>query len=239
MPDRFSERVGGLLDLAGSVTLSNMLGELGKVPFKPTGITPGAIEDAFVKERTTLVRDIVQRFVPSLGPSRNRLPSLAEFHANCMLQDGFTISRGAVTPNAAAAYAPYRKHYLTLQGRLALASHRLRMRTAKAIAGLSPMLAGLASLDQALGDALYHRQRQSLDRIPIFLEQHFNRLLLSQWQALPSRPEIGDLAPWMAPAGWISSFCGQMQALLLAELEIRLQPVVGLIESTREAGIDE
>jgi hypothetical protein len=239
MPERFAERVGALLDLSASVTLSKALGELARPSFEASGETPAAIKDAFVGERAALVRDIVKRFVAHTGPSRNRLPTLAELHAHCMSTDVFAMSGQAALPNCAAAFAPYRKHYLAIQGKLGLASHRLRMRTARAVAGLSPDLAGVAALDNALGDALYFRQRQFLDRIPTLLEQYFNTLLQTHWQTLSGNPEPDDLAPWMLPGGWLASFCGRMRELLLAELEIRLQPVLGLIESACQAGGDE
>jgi hypothetical protein len=75
--------------------------------------------------------------------------------------------------------------------------------------------------------------------IPGLLEQHFCHLLLTHWQTLPESPAAADLAPWMDSGGWIKTFYGQMQELLLAELEIRLQPVLGLIESIFETAIDE
>ena len=59
----------------------------------------------------------------------------------------------------------------------------------------------------------------------------FNRLLRTHWQTLPEDSDAADLDVWMAPGGWIALFCSRMQELLMAELELRLQPVVGLIES--------
>jgi hypothetical protein len=64
-------------------------------------------------------------------------------------------------------------------------------------------------------------------------------LLQTHWQTLSGNPEPDDLTPWMFPGGWLASFCGRMRELLLAELEIRLQPVLGLIESACQAGGDE
>ena len=40
-----------------------------------------------------------------------------------------------------------------------------------------------------------------------------------------------DLEPWLASGGWIVEFCSEMRELLLAELEVRLRPVIGLVES--------
>ena len=229
--DQFAESVGSLLDFSGSVTLSNMLGELSHAPVEPGGNTPETIKSEFLKSHAGLVRDIVKSFIPRLGSSRNRLPSPSEFFANCMLKDVFSKSSGAGMPNSAAAYAPYRKHYLSIQGQLAIASERLRMKMARDVAGLSPMLAGLAGMDKGLGDAFYDLQSQLLGRIPEYLEHHFTHLLSKNWMILPAGSDVSHLAPWMAPGGWISLFCDQMQELLFAELELRLLPVVGMIEA--------
>lgn len=231
LADHFAEHVGSLLDLSGSVTLSNMLGELSHAPVELSGNTPETIKDAFLKAHAGLVRNIVKRFIPRLGASRNRLPTPSDFFANCMLKDVFPTASGTGIPNSATAYAPYRKQYLTVQGQLAIASQRLRMEMAQAVAGLSPSLAGLAGLDRGLGDAFYHRQHQLLGRIPELLEHHFGHLLTTHWQTLPDGLDVSHLAPWMAPGGWVALFCDQMQELLLAELELRLLPVLGMIEA--------
>jgi Protein of unknown function (DUF3348) len=40
-----------------------------------------------------------------------------------------------------------------------------------------------------------------------------------------------DFEKWIKPGGWLSAFCIEMRELLLAELEVRLQPVVGMINA--------
>ena len=38
-----------------------------------------------------------------------------------------------------------------------------------------------------------------------------------------------DPARWMQPGGWLVRFCAEMQRVLLAELDLRLMPVAGLV----------
>ena len=38
-----------------------------------------------------------------------------------------------------------------------------------------------------------------------------------------------DPARWMQPGGWLGRFCAEMQRVLLAELDLRLMPVAGLV----------
>lgn len=248
-PESVSERIGSLLDLTASVSLSKALGGLDGLGFDANPTTSGqttsdqtasdVIKKAVVEEHARLASHIVARFRPQAGSSRNKLPTLTEFHANCMDRDSFSIPMEPDTPNCSAAFSPYRKTYLATQGKLDIACHRLRLNTARAVARLSPDMNRIASLDNTLGNIFYHGQQQSFSRIPILLETHFGHLLSGQWKTLSRKnPEADDLAPWFAPGGWVILFCERMRDLLLAELELRLQPVLGLVESTDRSNIN-
>ncbi len=99
------------------------------------------------------------------------------------------------------------------------------------ISGLSPSLAQLARIDKALFESLSDASSEIFAVIPKFLEKRFINLLHTHRSELPENPGVKDLEPWMEPGGWVFIFCIEMQELLLAELEFRLQPVVGMIES--------
>jgi hypothetical protein len=43
--------------------------------------------------------------------------------------------------------------------------------------------------------------------------------------------QADDPALWMQPGGWLAGFRKELQDALLAELDVRLQPTVGLIEA--------
>lgn len=231
-PGHVSERIGSLLDLTDSVTLSKMLGGLDKLGDHAAQMTIDVAKEAFIEEYNKLAGSIVKRLGPNqAGASRDRLPTPVEFHANCISRDVFSIKVAQGAPNCNAAFTPYRKKYLAIQGKLDLACHRLRANTARAIAGLSPAMAKISALDMVLGDAFYHQQRQLFAKVPRLLEEHFTRLLDTHWKALPHGPKADDLAHWLAPDGWVALFCIKMRDLLLAELETRLQPVIGIIES--------
>ena len=233
-PGHVSERIGSLLDLTDSVTLSKMLGSLDKLGdhAPQTQTTTDAVKEVFIEEYNKLAGSIVKRLGPDqVGASRDRLPTPAEFHANCLSRDVFSTPVAQGAPNCDAAFKPYRKKYLAIQGKLDLACHRLRLNTARSIAGLSPAMARISALDTVLGDAFYHQQRQLFAKVPRLLEERFTRLLGTHWKTLPHGPKAGDLAHWLASDGWVAIFCTKMRDLLLAEIETRLQPAIGLIES--------
>lgn len=119
-----------------------------------------------------------------------------------------------VDPAGATDSAPYRLHHRTAQRAMARAVDLLRARVRPAVAGVSPRLRQLAALDAALGDALALRQEELLGRLPGLLEAH--------WR---SRRDA---------EGWHAGYAAALHALLRAELDLRLQPVDGLIEALRE-----
>jgi Protein of unknown function (DUF3348) len=88
-----------------------------------------------------------------------------------------------------------------------------------ALARLSPQMSRLASLDRVMGTALAARERELLGLIPTLLEPHFERLRRAAQDA-PARD-------------WQAEFHHDMQRLLRAELELRLQPLQGLLDALR------
>jgi hypothetical protein len=71
-------------------------------------------------------------------------------------------------------------------------------------------------MEQVLG-AHEHRL---LATVPALLEKHFERLRRADGEGVQ-------------PAAWLDLFCKSMQGVLLAELDIRLQPVEGLLDALR------
>ncbi|MFT4267926.1 MAG: DUF3348 family protein, partial [Xenophilus sp.] len=89
-----------------------------------------------------------------------------------------------------------------------------------ALAARSPALARLAAVDAVMERALAAREQALLGALPARLQKHFERL----------RREAGPEAP---PSAWLPAFRRDLQALLLAELDFRLQPLEGLMQALR------
>ena len=90
-------------------------------------------------------------------------------------------------------------------------------------------MAQLAAVDAVMEQALGAQEHNLLSAVPGLLEKHFVRLRQAH-QALPDEPEGGAL-----PVAWQDVFCKDMQAVLLAELELRFEPVEGLLEALRKS----
>lgn len=231
----FSERIGQLFDLSGTVILSEMLGDLSAVGSNPTRGTCEAITDEFLKGRTALVHYIVKRFAPGVAHGKVKLPTPAEYHAHCAFTDVYASAPLEFSNNHSAAFEPYWDFYVALQGKLAGKIHHFHAQIGDAISGICPELAQLATLDQVMGQALIGQHRKLFDVVPILIGKRFEKLFDEHWSELPGKPLVRDMERWMGAGGWLSVFCREMQEMLLSELEIRLQPTMGLIDALSEA----
>jgi hypothetical protein len=127
---------------------------------------------------------------------------------------------GPAGPGAAditAAFEPYRRNYLAQQRDWDLKLPPLRSQVRDLLAQASAPLQQLAALDAALEEVLAARESRLLGALPQLLKQRFVQLLNSY-------------AP-QQPGAWLAHFRHEMQTILLAELDLRLQPALGLVEA--------
>jgi hypothetical protein len=122
-------------------------------------------------------------------------------------QDAVPSARG---PGASPAAVD--ASYLEQQRRMSSQVRALRSRVRLAVAKSSPALRQLATLDAVMERALAGREQPLLGLVPMLLQRRVERAL--------AEPEASPEA-----------IIRQCQAFLLAELELRLEPVVGLIEA--------
>ena len=108
----------------------------------------------------------------------------------------------------AGLHRQYRAHQAAMDERIV----PLRAQVRAALTGQSGDLARLAALDAVLDEALAARQRRLLATVPGWLGRHFKR------------------APTALPAA-----AAQWQRMLLAELDLRLQPVEAMAEALAQA----
>lgn len=234
----FADRFGQLVGLPGSISLSMAHAELSAMAFTPEPIATAdvvkSLQEEFLRVRLSLVRAIAASFDPAAGRKGAMLPASGELYAHFQLTGVFAAKRPRRSQNHAAAFEPYRKFYIGRQRNLEIRVQQLRAHVGAAISCLSPELAQLTKLDASLDNALSSRSRDLFAVVPKLLEQRFGERLEIHRQALAKEPEICDLERWMQPGGWIGTFCVEMRELLLAELEVRLQPVLGMMESLPE-----
>lgn len=204
----FAERLGQWLGFADAIALSAALNS-------PAAKTAGAgaassteAADASISAQFARVRGSLVAAIrgEGTGKARIRLPEApADF-------------------SAAIAFAPYRRYCLAHQRDMAAEIGQLRIELRAALTRHSPALAQLAALDAVFDRALGERERELLAKVPALLETRFTQ-----------RQAAAASGRQATPASWLAAFCGDLQTVLLAELELRLQPVQGLLETLNEA----
>ena len=127
-------------------------------------------------------------------------------------QGGSTALAGHSLPLDDAGLASLHRHYQARQRAMDEGIAPLRARLRAALASQPGKLARLAALDAVLDQALAARQRRLLASVPGWLDQHFKR------------------APLALPAALAA-----LQRMLLAELDLRLQPVEALADALAQA----
>ncbi|OGB21843.1 MAG: hypothetical protein A3I66_10200 [Burkholderiales bacterium RIFCSPLOWO2_02_FULL_57_36] len=136
--------------------------------------------------------------------------------------------------NLAAAYTPYRRFYEAQQRDMELSIRPLRFNVRETVAKASPRLAKLAELDAVLEKILYERERQLLSKVAVLLKKRLEQLYKEHQQKLIELQQADNPAGWTQAGGWLARFCNDMQMLLLAEVELRLQPTIGLMEALKQ-----
>src|SRR3990167_5076470 len=117
--------------------------------------------------------------------------------------------------HSAIDFPTCRRAYLAHQRAMTTRLGALRAQVRAALAKASPSLQRLAALDAAMDDALAAREGHLLAKVPGLLERHFVRLRQAQ-------PE--------GSADGVAEFLEHMQAVLLAELALRLQPIEAMVD---------
>ena len=126
-----------------------------------------------------------------------------------------SVAREVASTDEDMGYSLFRRRYAYQQQAMEDAIGALRERIRAAVASRSPALARLAAVDAVMAQSLSGHERRLLANIPGLMERHYRRL---------QREHEGR-------GEWVDLFREDMQAVLMAELDLRLQPVEGLTEA--------
>lgn len=143
---------------------------------------------------------------------------------NAIAEDMHNVSRDNATD-----FAAYRRRYHARQQAMETSIGPLRGRLRSTLATRSPDMARLAAVDVVMEQVLSAQEHRLLASVPATLEKHFKRLSQADANAnAGSDPEVET-----EPGVWLSVFRKDMHDVLLAEMEVRFQPVEGLLEALR------
>ena len=217
-----SDRLSQWLGWADAIALSAVLN--GDAPAVASGARAfGSAEElACARARTALANAIAGD--GASAPAKRRGQAQAPTQAQPM--------------DAAVDYATYRQRYLSMQQAMELDIGSLRGRLRAMLAARTPAMSRLAAVDAVMEGALGARERNLLAGVPALLEGHFARLRQAGQATLADAQVSGQSAGEPAavtPGAWLDVFRKDMRSVLLAELDIRFQPVEGLLAALRSS----
>jgi hypothetical protein len=134
--------------------------------------------------------------------------------------------------DTAVDYAVFRQRYISLQQTMETGIGNLRGRLRGKLAAGTPGMTRLAEVDAVMERALGSRERSLLAAVPVLLGGHFERLRKAEQATLAAPQALVD-TPALAPGAWLDVFRKDAQSVLLAELDLRFQPVEGLLAALR------
>lgn len=210
----FAERLSLWLDGFDAVTLDAAHQSVRAVnedrPARFGPVAPAALQTQVHRVRAALVKAILANHRGQNGPG---VP-------NPWLPAGAPSATVAETD---VPFTTYRQHYLELQRHMASQVGTLRAALRQALSGASPSLRQLAALDAVWEQVLGERMQKQLASVPRLLERRFENLRGATQQPDPA---LGH-----PPGGWLDTFDKDMRQVLLAEMEMRLEPVIGLLDA--------
>lgn len=154
----------------------------------------------------------------------------AALHAlNRELQAGFadpSLVHGGAEATASETATAFRLHHANQQRAMAARIAPLRARLRGLLTEAAPALARLAALDAVFEQAFAAREQRELAALPSMLAR---RALVLRAADL----SITDIHATWPPSDWRGRLWHELQQALQAELALRLQPLLGLMEALR------
>jgi hypothetical protein len=218
----FAQRLGLLVDLSDSVTLSESLRAIPKMAHKEGEVLAEDECDSFVqeflKQRSIVLKSILKSF---------------DFNA-VFIQFKIPTPQSDTSISDAINFDQYQRFYLLHQSELDVKTEKIRALVRKEISKHSLSLAQLAELDKTFSKSMVIHTRKRFSVVPKLLKVRFEQLYSEHCERLNGSTCVDQPLSWINEKGWLTQFYAEMQQLLLAEFEVRLQPIIGLVEAYNE-----
>ncbi|CAA0079491.1 Uncharacterised protein [BD1-7 clade bacterium] len=216
----FALRLGEFIDLSDAFALSDQLRSLPRLRFKAAETADlETLKNTFMAAQSNAIDAIMASFVPmEASPGSGRpmpLPRLSDerFAQPQQLQEAY--------------HRFYTLHQSDMEGHVLRIRHQIK----EAAQQHSEAMMQLNTLDNAVSDALLPHQRKLLTIIPRLMNMRFQQLLTQHQQQHIDTNTDDSAALWQAPGQWLAQYHQELQSVMLAELELRFLPVLGMIEA--------
>lgn len=221
--DDVGQKLGDWLNFRQAIALHRVLNpEQPSAAPKPAhlrragAMTTEALTRYVDKVRAQLEQSIAQGAPPGSGLARIDMPS-AELDE-------------PIEPKT--AFEPYRRFYAAHQRQMETSIQTLRSQVRGQLSQSSPHLQQLAALDAAFDNILSEREALLLGKVSKLHEKRFAQALKQHLKKQAEAADAGaDATPGPAMSAWLVPLRQTMRSALLAELDTRLQPVLGLLEA--------
>lgn len=210
-----AERMGHFFDLKSSLTLAHKLQQQKQQAAKPIFEDAESLQQVILAGRAKMIARITRSFIDKPGDTSLKVPSTVIGVRNEVLQ----------------TYEPYKRFYSKHQVAMAIDVKGLRNTARDGIAGFSIQLQQVADLDKTLDESMAAHSQELFSLAPKLLKPRFETLLKEHFEQKQNNNELDH---WLLADGWLTLFYQDMSELLLAELDLRLQPIFGLLEALDE-----
>lgn len=216
-PGDVGQRLADWLDFRHAIALQAFIGAVDDPNTPPARATARVdatvLRERFARVRATLEQSIVQGTVPAPGLPRIDLP----------------LPELAQPIDPKTAFDPFRRYCSGHQRQMDNIIRSLRTQLRGMLDKGPTAHRQLASLDAIFENILLEREARLLGHTPSHFEKRFAKALKQHMKQLLESAQADEPAPRTAP--WLGPLCDDMRTALLAELDLRLQPVLGLIEA--------
>ncbi|MCV6614497.1 MAG: DUF3348 domain-containing protein [Cellvibrionaceae bacterium] len=209
----FAQRISDLINLQQSIALSGFDAKAEPANFEARPLQFEVLRQKVFEQRRELLNSLLESFAPGQGSVRVQFPG----------------SRIGITKEQLENYDLYTQFYVACQRKIEQKCQHMLSMVRDAASGVSPRLAKLVEVETALGNALASYDKQCLGKNAELLKNCFARHLSA------AANSSGEPATHEAePPAWVQNLAEDMRGLLLAELELRLLPVLGLLDALEE-----
>lgn len=211
------QRLGDWLDFRQAIALQSFIGTVddpSAEPARPTARVDAAVlRRRFAEVRMALEQSILKGTVPALGLVRIDQPTAELDHP--------------IDPKT--AFDPIRRYAVGHQRQMDNIIRSLRSQLRGMLDKGTTQHRQLSTLDAIFENVLGPRETRQLGHIPAEFEKRFTKALRQHMKQLVQAADNDEPAPRTEP--WLAPLLEQLRTALLAELDLRLQPVLGLIEA--------
>lgn len=229
--DDVGQKLGDWLNFRHAIVLHGALNPEQQPALQPAhlrraGVMTGeALTRHVDKVRAQLEQSIMQGAPPGSGMTRIDMPP-AELDE-------------PIVPKT--AFEPYRRFYAAHQRQMEASLQTLRSQVRGQLSNGATNLQQLATLDAAFENILSEREALLLGKVAKLhekrfaqaLKKHIQQLSNAQAEAMTAAAETTS-ATSVSPLPWLLPLRQAMRSALLAELDTRLQHVLGLVEAFNE-----